>query len=137
MKHFVLLFLLLVCVGCKSVAPSLSDSSKASVSTHQATLDTVVVRDSVYVQDSTFTSERQHGDTIVRERVVYRDRIEWRDRWRVHVEHDTIVRTDSIVQTIEHPPRRYVPRFHKWCTGLFWVLVLLALVRVAVGRRRR
>ena len=62
-------------------------------------VDTVVVRDSVFV------SERQRGDTV------YMTRVEWRDRWRTHLVHDTIVRTDSIVQVIEHPPERYVPKF--------------------------
>lgn len=66
--------------------------------------DTVVVRDSIFV------SERQRGDTV------YLTRVEWRDRWRTRVVHDTVVQRDSIVQVIEHPPERYVPKFYKRCT---------------------
>ena len=85
-------------------------------------VDTVVVRDSVFV------SERQRGDTV------YMTRVEWRDRWRTHLVHDTIVRTDSIVQVIEHPPERYVPNFYKWCTGLLLAILVLAIGRFALKR---
>ena len=85
-------------------------------------VDTVVVRDSVFV------SERQRGDTV------YMTRVEWRDRWRTHLVHDTIVRTDSIVQVIEHPPERYVPKFYKWCTGLLLAILVLAIGRLALKR---
>ena len=85
-------------------------------------VDTVVVRDSVFV------SERQRGDTV------YLTRVEWRDRWRTHLVHDTIVRTDSIVQVIEHPPKRYVPKFYKWCTVALWAIGLLAIGRLALKR---
>ena len=79
-------------------------------------VDTVVVRDSVFV------SERQRGDTV------YLTRVEWRDRWRTQLVHDTIVRTDSIVQVIEHPPERYVPPFYKRCTIALWVAVILGVL---------
>ena len=78
-------------------------------------VDTVVVRDSVFV------SEKQRGDTV------YLTRVEWRDRWRTRIVHDTIVRTDSIVQVIEHPPERYVPKFYRWCTVALWAIGILAL----------
>ena len=87
-------------------------------------VDTVVVRDSVFV------SERQRGDTV------YMTRVEWRDRWRTHLVHDTIVRTDSIVQVIEHPPERYVPKFYKWCTVALWAIGLLAIGHFAIRRLR-
>ena len=79
-------------------------------------VDTVVVRDSVFV------SERQRGDTV------YLTRVEWRDRWRTQLVHDTIVRVDSIVEVIEHPPERYVPRFYKRCTIALWVAVILGVL---------
>ena len=78
-------------------------------------VDTVVVRDSVFV------SEKQRGDTV------YLTRVEWRDRWRTRMVHDTIVHTDSIVQVIEHPPERYVPKFYRWCTIALWAIGILAL----------
>ena len=79
-------------------------------------VDTVVVRDSVFV------SERQRGDTV------YLTRVEWRDRWRTQLVHDTIVRVDSIVQVIEHPPERYVPPFYKRCTIALWMAVILGVL---------
>ena len=78
-------------------------------------VDTVVVRDSVFVR------EVMKGDTV------YLTRVEWRDRWRTRMVHDTIVHTDSIVQVIEHPPERYVPKFYRWCTVALWAIGILAL----------
>ena len=86
-------------------------------------VDTVVVRDSVFV------SERQRGDTV------YLTRTEYRDRWRTQIVHDTIVRTDSIVQVIEHPPERYIPPFYKRCTAIFWTLIALLLLYVIIRMR--
>ena len=84
------------------------------------------------VKDSTFTSERQRGDTVYRERIVYRDRIAYRDRWRTRLVHDTIRDTQIVEKVIEKPPERYVPKFYKWCTGLFWALVLGAIIVVCL-----
>ena len=84
-------------------------------------VDTIVVRDSVFV------SERQRGDTV------YLTRTEYRDRWRTQIVHDTIVRTDSIVQVIEHPPERYIPPFYKRCTLLFW-LILVTSALYMIGK---
>ena len=86
-------------------------------------VDTVVVRDSVFV------SERQRGDTV------YLTRTEYRDRWRTQIVHDTIVHTDSIVQVIEHPPQKYVPKFYKWSTAIFWILMALLLLYVLIRTR--
>ena len=88
-------------------------------------VDTVVVRDSVFV------SERQRGDTV------YLTRVEWRDRWRTQLVHDTIVRVDSIVQVIEHPPERYVPPFYKRCTIALWVAITLIILGVLLKSRLR
>ena len=85
-------------------------------------VDTVVVRDSVFV------SEKQRGDTV------YLTRVEWRDRWRTQILHDTIVRTDSIVQVIEHPPKRYVPKFYRWCTVALWAIIALVIGYWAMRR---
>ena len=83
-------------------------------------VDTVVVRDSVFV------SERQRGDTV------YLTRTEYRDRWRTQIVHDTIVRTDSIVQVIEHPPERYIPKFYRWSTTLLYILAGISIVWMVV-----
>ena len=99
--------------------------------------DTLVMRDSVHTHDSTFTSERQRGDTIYRERIVYRDRVAYRDRWRTQIVHDTIIQTDSIVQVIEHPPERYVPKFYKWTAAIFWTGIALLLLYLILKTRFR
>ena len=79
-------------------------------------VDTVVLRDSIFVR------EVQRGDTV------YLTRTEYRDRWRTRMVHDTIVRTDSIVQVIEHPPERYVPPFYKWCTIALFIILAASIV---------
>lgn len=79
------------------------------------------------VKDSTLTRERQRGDTVYRDRVVYRDRIEYRDRWRERIVQDTVVVRDSIVQVVENPPQKYVPKFYKRCTIALWLIVLLVI----------
>ena len=112
MKFPYFLLLLFVLVSCKSVEPTtlLNTTQDYSTST-QTTVDTVVVHDSVYVR------EVMRGDTI------YLTRTEWRDRWRIREVHDTIHDTQYITQTIEHPPEKYVPKFYKWCTGLFLAII--------------
>ena len=112
--------MLILCTMClMSVSCKTIDSSQLTVDSFEVqkcrSVDTVVVRDSVFV------SEVMKGDTV------YLTRVEWRDRWRTRMVHDTIVRTDSIVQVIEHPPERYVPKFYRWCTVALWAIGILAL----------
>ena len=109
-------------VSCKSVEAVTSDAHNSSLITHSSHHDTVVLHDSVFVR------EVMKGDTV------YLTRVEWRDRWRTRMVHDTIVRTDSIVQVIENPPERYVPKFYKWCTGLLLAILVLAIGRLALKR---
>ena len=123
MRYFSSLFLLFLLVSCRSLEHcSTVVQNGSELFNVVRSVDTVVVRDSVFV------SERQRGDTV------YLTRVEWRDRWRTHLVHDTIVRTDSIVQVIEHPPERYVPNFYKWCTGLLLAILVLAIGRFALKR---
>jgi hypothetical protein len=82
--------------------------------------------DTIYRHDSIYIREVQRGDTV------YLTQVEWRDRWRTHLVHDTIVRIDSIMQVIEHPPERYIPPFYKRCTALFWTLMALLLLYAIV-----
>ena len=100
--------------SCKSV-----ESINSNLSTldfrHSTHTDTLVLRDSIYIR------EFIKGDTV------FRDRVEYRDRWRTQIMHDTVLRTDSIVQVIEHPPERYVPPFYKRCTWALWIIVALAI----------
>ena len=111
MKFPYFLLLLFVLVSCKCVEPSLYTIHRDSVAyTIHQSIDTVLQHDSVYVR------EVMRGDTV------YLTHTEYRDRWRIREVHDTIHNTQYITQTIEHPPERYVPKFYKWCTGLFWIM---------------
>ena len=87
------------------------------------------------MRDSTYTSERQKADTVYRERVVYRDRIEYRDRWREQMVQDTVVVRDSIVQVVEHPPQKYVPKFYKWSAAVLWIGIALLLLYLILKYR--
>ena len=115
---------LLALPSCKTV-----DSSQLTIDNFEVqkfrSVDTVVVRDSVFV------SERQRGDTV------YLTRVEYRDRWRTHLVHDTVVKTDSITQVIEHPPERYIPPFYKRCTAIFWILIALLIIYAIVRTKFR
>ena len=103
--------ILLALPSCRSVEAVTSDTHNLSLIAHSLHHDTVVLRDSIFVR------EVQRGDTV------YLTRTEYRDRWRTHIVHDTILRTDSIVQVIEPPPERYIPPFYKRCTIIFWILI--------------
>ena len=124
MRYLSSLFLLFLLVSCRSLEHcSTVVQNGSELFNVVRSVDTVVVRDSVFV------SERQRGDTI------YLTRTEYRDRWRTQIVHDTIVRTDSIVQVIEHPPERYIPPFYKRCTAIFWILMALLLLYVLIKYR--
>ena len=81
--------------------------------------------DTIYQHDSIYIREIQRGDTI------YLTRTEWRDRWRTHLVHDTIHNTEYVTKieyqdrVIEKPPEKYIPKFYKNCTWLFFILLLL------------
>ena len=113
-----MVIIILALPSCKSLDPTIvtSATSMASATTH--THDTVVIYDSIFVR------EYMAGDTI------YRDRIQYRDRWRTHIVHDTILRTDSIVQVIEPPPERYIPPFYKRCTTILWIILAAGVVYI-------
>ena len=124
MRYFSSLFLLFLLVSCRSLEHcSTVVQNGSELFNVVRSVDTVVVRDSVFV------SERQRGDTV------YLTRTEYRDRWRTQIVHDTIVRTDSIVQVIEPPPERYIPPFYKRCTAIFWILMALLLLYVLIKYR--
>ena len=107
--------IILVLPSCKSVESINSNLSTLDLR-HSTYTDTVVLRDSIYIR------EFIKGDTV------FRDRVEYRDRWRTRLVHDTIRDTQMVEKVIEKPPERYVPKFYKWCTGLFWALVLGAII---------
>ena len=121
-----MVIILLVSVSCRSVNPCLSTIHRDSVAyTIHQTIDTIVMHDSVYVR------EVQRGDTV------YLTRTEWRDRWRVRLVHDTVRHTEYVDRVVEKPPERYVPKFYKTSTILFYVLLLIVCVIVFIKIKLR
>ena len=76
--------------------------------------------------NSKFLIQNSH-DTVYVTKEVYRDRLEARGERRKAGRNDTVVVTEYRDRVIEHPPEKYVPKFYKWCTIAFWVIVLLAM----------
>ena len=78
-------------------------------------------------KDSVIIRERTVHDTVYVTKEVYRDRLKATGETREVVRTDTVVVTEWREKIIEKPPRKYVPKFYKWCTCLFWVIGLLAI----------
>ena len=120
-------------VSCKS--HNVVSSSEVQNVQKFRSVDTVVVRDSVLVRDSVVQRERTIHDTVYVTKEVYRDRL----HSTLNSQHSTLADTIHIVEyrdrVIEHPPERYIPKFHKWCTGLFWAIFVLAIIVVIVRLR--
>ena len=122
---------LLALPSCRSLNPILYTIHRDSVAyTIHQTIDTLLIRDSVYRHDSVIYRERTIHDTVYITKEVYRDRLEARGERQKAVKTDTIVRTDSIVQVIEQPPERYIPKFYKHCTIYFWCAIVLLLLYI-------
>lgn len=108
--------ILLALPSCKSLDPAHLSTVNSQLSTVTHSHDTLIIHDSIFVR------EYVAGDTV------FRDRIQYRDRWRTQIIHDTIIRTDSITQVIEHPPERYIPPFYKRSTIVLWILIALSIL---------
>ena len=113
--------ILLALPSCKSLDPTIAASATSTASATTHSHDTLIIRDSIFVR------EYVAGDTV------FRDRVQYLDRWRTQIIHDTIIRTDSITQVIDHPPERYIPPFYKRCTIVLWILIV-GIVLYVVGR---
>ena len=107
--------------SCKSLDPTIVASATSTASASIHTTDTIIIRDSIFLR------EYVAGDTV------FRDRIQYRDRWRTHIVHDTVLKTDSVVQVIEHPPERFIPPFYKHCTTILFVILAAGVVWI-VGK---
>ena len=105
--------------SCKSLDPTIVASATSTASASIHTTDTIIIRDSIFLR------EYVAGDTV------FRDRIQYRDRWRTHIVHDTVLKTDSVVQVIEHPPERFIPPFYKHCTTILFVILAAGVVYIA------
>ena len=122
--------ILLVSPSCKSV--EVVSSSEVQEVQKFRSVDTVVVRDSVYRHDSVIYRERTVLDTVYITKEVYRDQRLSTFDIQHSTKADTVVVTEYRDRIVEHPPEKYVPKFYKWCTGLFWAIGLLAIGRFAL-----
>ena len=122
----ILSMMCLMSVSCKSL--EVVSSSEVQNVQKCRSVDTVVVRDSVVQR------ERTIHDTVYITKEVYRDRL----HSPLNSQHSTLADTIHIVEyrdrVIEHPPERYVPKFYRWCTGLLWAILVLAIGRFALKR---
>ena len=127
MKHPYFLLLLFILVSCKSV--DVPQVTQMDTDTHEnhvlQSVDTIYLRDSVYIR------EVMRGDTV------YLTHTEYRDRWRTRLVHDTVHDTQYMEKTIEQPPERYVPKFYKWCTWLFFILLLGTIGYLVIKIRQK
>ena len=117
--------ILLVSPSCKSLE-AVSSSEVQDVQKCRS-VDTVVVRDSVLVRDSVVQRERTIHDTVYVTKEVYRDRLHSTLNSQLSTLADTIHIVEYRDRVVELPPERYVPKFYKWCTGLFWAIFVLAI----------
>ena len=117
--------ILLALPSCKSLDTTIATSATSTASATTHSHDTVILHDSIFVR------EYVAGDTV------FRDRVQYRDRWRTHIVHDTIIRTDSITQVIEHPPERYIPPFYKRCTTILFIILAAGIVYFIIRLRLR
>ena len=118
---------ILVLPSCKSVSSVESlKSNVESQEVHDSQLSTVDIQYSS-LRDSIVYREKVVHDTVYITKEVYRDRLEARGERQKAVRTDTVVVTEWREKVIELPPERYVPKFYKWCTGLFWAIGLLTL----------
>ena len=128
----ILCMMCLMSVGCRSL--EVVSSSEVQDVQKFRSVDTVVVRDSVYRHDSVIYRERTVLDTVYITKEVYRDRLEARGERQKVVRTDTVVVTEWREKVIELPPERYLPKFYRWCTGLLWAILVLAIGRLALKR---
>jgi len=123
MKKISLILIAIILVSCKSV--SCVESLISEVESQKLNVESQRNIDTIYQHDSIYIREIQRGDTI------YLTRTEWRDRWRIREVHDTIHNTEYVTKieyqdrVIEKPPEKYIPKFYKNCTWLFFILLLL------------
>ena len=126
----------LMIVSCRSVVPVTADTHHSSLVAHQST-DThhssLIAYNSLH--DSVIYRERTIHDTVYITKEIYRDAHHSSLIAHNSTKADTVVVTEWREKVIEHPPERYVPKFYKWCTGLLWAILVLAIGYWTLKRR--
>ena len=119
---------LLALPSCRSLNPSLYTIHRDSVAyTIHQTIDTLLIRDSVYRHDSVIYRERTIHDTVYITKEIYRDALNSKFLIQNSAHSDTVIVTEWRERVVEKPPVRYVPKFYKWCTGLFFAIIVLMI----------
>ena len=123
----ILSMMCLMSVSCRSVESVESlKSNVESQEVHDSQLSTFDIQHSA-LRDSIVYREKVVHDTVYITKEVYRDQRLSTFDIQHSTKADTVVVTEYRDRVIEHPPERYVPKFYKWCTGLFWAIGLLAI----------
>lgn len=106
--------LLLSSCRAQAVTASVNSTDSVRQTVAEVRVDSVYVRDSIYI--------RERGDTVFVDR--------WHVRWREHAatKADTVYIERQQSEVKIPPPKRYVPKLYKWCTG-----ILLSLVAVLIA----
>ena len=130
--------ILLVLVSCKSLDPIVVDSQGfSSHGSVRENIDSIFIRDTIYRHDSVIYRERIIHDTVFITKEVYRDALNSKFKIQNSIVHDTIHDTQYIEKVIEKPPERYVPKFYKTSTILFYVFLLILCVIVFIKIKLR
>ena len=110
---------LLALPSCRSLDPTISNSTTAT-SMASTTIDSATV----HTRDSIIYRERTIHDTVYITKEVYRNHQISNVNSQRSTTTDTVVLTEWRERVIQHPPERYIPRFHKTCTTLFCLLFI-------------
>ena len=128
-----MLILCMMCLfflSCRSVSSVESlKSNVESQEVHDSQLSTFDIQHST-LRDSIVYREKVVHDTVYITKEVYRNqRLSTFD-----IQHSTKADTIHIVEyrdrVVEHPPKRYIPKFYKHCTIYFWCAIVLLLLYI-------
>ena len=130
--------ILLVLVSCKSLDPIVVDSQGfSSHGSVRENIDSIFIRDTIYRHDSVIYRERIIHDTVFITKEVYRDTHNSSLIARNSAQADTIRIIEYQDRVVEKPPERYVPKFYKTSTILFYVFLLILCVIVFIKIKLR
>ncbi len=107
---------------CHSTVQCTVDSGYQS-KVSQSQLSTINCQLSTAIRDSVIFRERTIHDTVYITKEVYRDKQLSTVNSQLSTISDTIHVVEYRDRVIEHPPKRYVPKFYKCCTVIFWILI--------------
>ena len=120
--------ILLALPSCKCLDPTISTSTTTSATSTASTTSTTIDSATVHTRDSIIYRERTIHDTVYITKEVYRNHQISNVNSQRSTTMDTVVLTEWRERVIQHPPERYIPRFHKTCTTLFCLLLIGCII---------